>query len=341
MQLMRFYKILFFLSFTFTAVHLFASAADIDSIIIHGIGQSIQHQYDRAENAFNEIISRTPDHPQGYFFLAATLQSKMMDYETDTWEKEFFTLLDKTENLSKERIAAHAEDPWFHFYLGSACSYRAFYNGKKKNYVSAIGDAITGMASLKRAIQLDSTMYDVYFGMGSYKYWRSRLTRYFNWLPLLQDERKTGIEMVTLAALKGRYTRYAAINGLAWMLIDDGQVAEAQKWAKSGLEQYPKSRFFLWGAAKSHFSLNQYEKAREIYLAILRSVQEETLNNHYNEIICYFKIAQCDYHLSRFEDALKFCTYVYSVETTPKIREKLSEIFAQTDQLRKKIIKKM
>ena len=110
---------------------------------------------------------------------------------------------------------------------------------------------------------------------------------------------------VKKAALKGKYTTYAAINELTWILIDHGQVTEALKWAKNGLERYPESRFFLWGAAKSYYNLKQYNEALVIYQKISQSIQHIPYNNHYNEVICYYKIAQCYYKLSQFEAAEK------------------------------------
>ena len=317
--------------------HLFAYVSEVDSLIGRGIDQSIRQNYAEAESTFSKIIRLEKNHPRGYFFLAAVVQSKMMDFETDRWEESFLSLLKKAEHYAKKLIKQNKQNAWAHFYLGSVFSYRAFYNGKSKEYISAIKYGLAGISSLEKAIKLDSTVYDAYFGIGSYKYWRSKLTRYFNWLPLISDERKPGIEMVKLSAQKGKYTKYAAINELTWILIDDGKVTEALKWAKLGLQNYPHSRFFLWGAAKSYYNLNQFNRALEYYNIILTSVKNEEINNHYNEIICYYKIAQCYFHLEQYEKSLNYCDDITKIKTSSGVKDRLNEIFKKVRELKEKI----
>ncbi|MBN2010155.1 tetratricopeptide repeat protein [candidate division KSB1 bacterium] len=317
------------------------SAVSIDSLICHGIEQSILQNYSEAEDVFTSLISSEPLNPRAYFFKAAVIQSKMMDFESMEWEAEFYKLLDQTEAKAKQLKQQQPENPWSYFYLGSAYSYRAFYEGRAGSYVTAAKHGLAGIKALKKAIEIDSTIYDVYFGLGSYKYWRSKMTRYINWLPLIKDERKQGTEMVKQAASKGRYTRYAAINELTWILIDDGQVSEALSWAKIGLAKYPHSRFFMWGTAKCYFNLQQYNEALIMYEQILESLSQESINNHYNEIICYYKIADCYYHLNDNDSALRYCNYISTIPLTDDIQNKLKEIFEKVKKLQRAVLDSM
>jgi len=324
---------------TFAQGIVHAQLPAIDSLVSVGIEYSINQKYAAAESLFEKIINMDPTHPRGYFFKAATIQSKSMDYETNLWEGSFLSYLEKTEELSKERIKRNEKDVWAHFFLGSALSYRAFFEGRKKKYVPAISHGLAGIASLNRVIELDSTIYDAYFGIGSYKYWRSKITRYLNWLPLLEDEREAGIRMVTLAAKKGKYTNYAAINGLVWILIDHGQVSEALIWAKKGVHFFPESRFFLWGMAKSYYNLQHFEIALIYYEMILNSIQQETFNNHYNEVICYYKIAQCYFHLKQYQKASQYYDAIFSIPLKGATKERLQEILKKAKELKNEINK--
>ncbi len=308
-----------------------------DSLIYYGIEQSIQQNYAAAESTFAHLIKKAPEHPRGYFLLAATIQSKSMDFETDKWENDFIILLSKTENAARNMLQKDNKDVWAHFYLGSALSYRAFHDGKKRKYVSAFKRGLAGISELNDVIKIDSTMYDAYLGIGSYKYWRSKFTRYIDWLPLIKDERELGIEMVKLAAEKGTYTKYAAINALVWISIDHGNVSEALQWALKGLNKYPNSRFFLWGVAKTYFNLQQYENAIKYYQFILNTVQQEELNNHYNEIICYYKLAQCHFNLEQYDITASYLRKTRTIKLDPKIKTRLKEIYTKLEELQKKL----
>jgi len=321
----------------FPAITLQAKNLVIDSLIIVGIEQSINQNYAQAESTFYRIIQIDENHPCGYFYLAASLQSKMMDYETDLWEELFFSNISQAEKLSQQLINQNKNNIEAYFYWGSARSYRAFYDGKKKKYLSAIQHGMSGIFALKKVIELDTTFYDAYFGIGSYKYWRSKLTRYLNWLPLIHDDREEGIRLVKLAAEKGKFTNHAATNELVWILIDCGQVSEALSWAKTGLTRYPQSRFFLWGTAKSYFMLQNYEAALIYYNKILTSIQQEFLNNHYNEVICYFKISQCHYYQKDYEQARIAVNRIYDIQLSPQIAKRLEDILNKANDLKQKI----
>lgn len=146
--------------------------------------------------------------------------------------------------------------------------------------------------------------------------------------------------MIKLAAQKGKYTHHAAINELVWILIDAGRVTDALKWAKLGSQKYPQSRFFMWGIAKCYFNLNQFNKALEYYQIILNSIRQEPFNNHYNEIICYYKIAHCHFHLEQYDSALAVCTDIFKIDISSEVSEWLHVIFNDIHRLRKTIIQK-
>lgn len=325
---------LFFILF---GINFIENSSQPDSQIYYGIDQSIRQNYASAESTFSHLIKDAPNHPRGYFLLAATIQSKSMDFETDKWEKDFILLLSKTEQAARNIIQKENNDVWTYFYLGSALSYRAFHDGKQGNYVSAIKRGLAGISVLNDVIEIDSTMYDAYLGIGSYKYWRSKFTRYIDWMPLIHDERELGIKMVKLAAKRGTYTKYAAINALVWILIDHGNVSEALQWALKGLKKYPDSRFFLWGVAKAYFNLQQYDNAIKYYQIILESVLQEKLNNHYNEIICYYKLAECHFNLEKYEQTTSYLKETRLLIPEPKVKKRLKDIYGKLGKLQKKM----
>ncbi|MDZ7264214.1 MAG: hypothetical protein ONB16_06485, partial [candidate division KSB1 bacterium] len=148
--------------------------ARTDSLIQTGIELSIQHDYPQAESIFHKLIEAYPDHPVGYLFMAATLQSKMMDYETERWSEDFQRYIrlaiDTAEN-------SKSQDLWAMFYHGSALCYLAFYEGRNGDYLKAINHGFSGIAILNRIVKIDPEFHDAYFGIGSYQYWRSQKTR--------------------------------------------------------------------------------------------------------------------------------------------------------------------
>jgi len=328
----------FFTSLNYSLKAQITTKIETDSLIQLGIELSIQHHYTKAESIFQQLIENYPGHPVGYFFMAATIQSKMIDFETDQWEREFQNYIQLTIHYAKKNQINRLENEvWSMFYQGSALCYLAFYEGRKKEYLAAINHGLSGISILKKIIKSHPDFYDVYFGIGSYKYWRSQITRYLNWLPLISDKRQEGMDMVRQAVENGKYTRFAAMNELIWILLDAKRPGEAYAWAINGLEKFPQSRFFLWGAAKSAFALEQYSDAALYFQQLLLSIVDAPVDNNYNEYICRVKLAQCFDKLGRPSDAAAQIEIVQSLPLSPEIKTKLKKQQTQLNQLKKKL----
>ena len=312
-------------------------ASQNDSLIQSGIELSIQHDYEGAEAIFQQMIEDEPDNPAGYFFMAATIQSKMMDFEADTWEQDFHRYIQLAIHHAKEKRADGKKDSWSLFYRGSAQCYLAFYESRKGDYLAAVRHGLSGISALKKVVDFQPEFYDAYFGIGSYKYWRSQVTRYLNWLPLIADERKEGLHMVLQAVEQGKFTRDVAMNELIWILLDAGRHEEAYFWALKGLEKFPQSRFFLWGAAKSSFALGQYHPAANHYQQLLNSIANARLNNHYNEYICHVNLARCFAELGNYAEAVDQIQIVESLSLSPDLEKKLKKQHKLVQQLKKRL----
>ncbi|MDZ7333116.1 MAG: hypothetical protein ONB31_14170 [candidate division KSB1 bacterium] len=308
--------------------------AKTDSLIQIGIAQSIQHNYSQAESIFQNLTETYPDHPIGYFFMAAMLQSKMIDYETDRWSEDFRRYIrlaiDKAENRK-------TQDLWAMFYHGSALCYLAFYEGRNGDYLKAINHGFSGIAILKKIVNIDPEFHDAYFGIGSYQYWRSQKTRLLNWLPLISDGRAEGIELVRRSVELGRYTRYIAMSELIWILLDAGEADEAYAWAVRGLKQFPQSRFFLWGAAKSAYAMENFAAAASYFQNLLNSIVNSPMDNDYNEFLCRLKLAQCLEKLGKLAEASHQIAMIDSLALSEKLKNKLKKQRSELTQLKSRL----
>ncbi len=312
---------------------------ETDSLIQVGIELSIQHNYSKAESIFQRLIECNPDIPTGYFFMAATIQSKMMDYESDQWRQDFNQYIQLAiDYAEKHEFNKQDNDHLSMFYHGSALCYLAFNEGRNGYFLKAVSHGLCGISILKEVIKIEPEFYDAYFGIGSYKYWRSQKTKFLNWLPLVSDDREQGIEMVQQAVEQGKYTRYVAINELIWILLDAGRSDEAYCWALKGLEKFPQSRFFLWGAAKSAFALENYATAAVHFQQLLDLIIAAPFDNYYNEYICRVKLAQCFEQLQKFADATTQIIFVESLLLSPEIKKRLKKQQEELFRLKKKLL---
>lgn len=293
------------------------AAAVLDSLLQRAVVLTVDQEYAAAFRAIDEALALAPQEPLGHLFRAATLQSRMMDYEDYAEEKEFFKSLKTCRQLAERKLQRNAGDALAHFLLGSAYGYEAFYVGKKKRYLEAAHMGWNSIKHLETAIRLDSTMYDAYLGIGTYKYYRSKLK-----LLIFSDERETGIAMIRKACAFGKYSRFAAINGLTWVLLDENKPEEAFALSDSVLQHHPRSRFFMWGAAESAARLGKFDYAREVYRRLMATLGEEHKLSPYLEAVGRMKLTRLEFKAGNNEAGCRELQLVAGVDLARDERRK-------------------
>ena len=297
----------------------------IDAYIQKGIRATVLQQYQLAISFFDSLRYFLKDDPRPDFYQAAALQSKMMDYENYEDEPEFFRLIQKVISITEKQIEQNPNVAKSYFFKGGAYSYRGYYYAKRKDYARGLRDSITGIKYLEKAVSIDSTLYDAYLAIGTYKYYRGRLTRYVNWLPFVSDQSKEGLEMIHKAIEKGRYSRAAAINGLIWLDIDEKKYTRAIQTALKMLNEYPASRFFLWPLAGAYFKAGYYKKSNDVYRDLQDSYQNEEKNNHYNEMICGYKMMKANENLDKPEEVCEISNQLLAISLNDAVRKRLKD----------------
>lgn len=289
-------------------------SSETDSLIKEGIRLSIKQSYGEAIALFQGLEKEIPNNPVGYFFHAAVLQSEMMDYEVYGQEAEFLSLIKRTIETAAAHLKQKPEDPWAYFFLGGGYAYLAFYQGKQNHYFEAFQNGRRSVRALEFALRADSTLYDVYFGLGTYKYYRSKLSRHFTWLPLVKDDRTEGIQMVRVAIKKSRYSQFSAINGFFWIALEEGNYQEGRQVLEVALNEFPESRLFLWCAAKLEMKCGRWHEAVFYLNKILDSLQNAEVLSPYNELTCRKNLYQSYVHLGEYRLAEFQCSKIMEIE---------------------------
>jgi tetratricopeptide (TPR) repeat protein len=312
-----------------------------DALLKKAIALTAIQRFQEALALTDTVIKLTPNEPSGYFFRAAVLQSRMMDYEDYNGdEKAFFDATGACRKLAQTKLQDHTiagrDEAWAHFFLGSAMGYEAFFIGKKKRYLEAFRYGWQSIQHLEAALKIDPQLYDAYLGIGTYKYYRSKMSKKFSWLPFVKDERELGIRMIRLSIAKGHYSRTASINGLGWILMDENRPAEALALIDSALAIYPNSRFFLWSAGEAAYRVAHYEQAAAHYRLILESLQTEKHLSPYLELVARARLARVYQADKKIEEACREVERIGTLSLSKHERERGEEFLSAAGKYQKK-----
>ena len=311
--------------------------APMDSIIKRIIPLTINQKYDSALALCAKLERMPGGLAYGYFFKAAVLQSRILDHENDIGKKEFLAASKQARELFQKSLRKNSRSAICHFFIGATYGYEAFYFGKRDRLLDGFRTGWRCIQELNAALKLDHDLYDAYLAIGTFRYYQASLGKNFAWLPFIEDNREEAIAMIRKAIYHGKYSREAAINGLTWILIDEDREQEALALVDSALAEYPRSRFFLWGAAAANYRLERWSEAGRYYKLILETFREENYLPPYNAVSCYLRLAEIHFYQANYAASREQLAALYAVPVHSDDRKRCEKLIKQARDLEKVI----
>ncbi|MCK4384900.1 MAG: tetratricopeptide repeat protein [candidate division Zixibacteria bacterium] len=342
----------FFPNLAFAQKYLDYQNEEIKKFLLEGIDASFRENYSFAEEKFKQIVSKAPQDPAGYFFLAMLYQAQMMDHESDSREKDFYGNIKMAKKYAKERIKNNREDAWAYLLLGNAYGAKALHEARKGNWWSGLNNGLRAKSALKEAVKHDPKLYDAYVGLGSYHYWASVvIPPWAGWLPFIGDKREEGITEMELAQERSIFSQDAASSGLIWMYINEKRFDQAISLAEKMQNKYPEGKSFLWGLAQAYYEKSDWSNALLSYQEILGRIENQidgstssrnhrkNPNNYHNRIECKFHIANCLFNLGKFEECILTCEEIQNYPLDEKTEDRQKDKLKRIKRLLEKALK--
>ncbi len=274
-------------------LYLFIISPTTDSLLTKGLGYCYIENYDSAGYYFNEMVKEEPGNPAGYFMQTGLLLFYMTDYEVEDSLQRFFQMVDSTIRVC-EIFRSRAKDTsliaWSYFFEGGSYLYRGFWYGRKGKYLKAVSDAKKAIDYMMKAVDIDSTVYDAYLGVGGIHYFYYRLKKIMSLG--LADSNNNGIDEIKLAVERSKFSSVVATDVLVIILGEEKRFNEAWRIIDSLRNKYPTSRTFQWAAVKlAESQKNPIICIRE-YLKLFKMIEKTQPQSYYNLMYVALKIAE-------------------------------------------------
>ncbi|MEW5995109.1 MAG: tetratricopeptide repeat protein [Candidatus Zixiibacteriota bacterium] len=261
-------------------------------------------EFAAADSLTGELIGLRRDDPAGYLFKAVTLIMRMFDREEKYREEEFHSLLDSTivKATAVRDTASDDARAWMCLWLGHAHAYRALCEARFGSMLSAITIGRRARDEYRWGLLYDSTVYDLYLGLGLFHYWKSSKAGLLRTVGLIRNDMDKGIAQLRLAADSSLVSRESARHALVWIRLDQKEYDSVIAICREALSRYPAGKAPLWALAQALFESRRYRDAAEVYEE-LRNRVAEVPGNYYNLIECDFARHRCYEKLKDFDRA--------------------------------------
>ncbi|MDP2303614.1 MAG: hypothetical protein Q8N03_14445 [Ignavibacteria bacterium] len=312
----------------------------VHRLIVKGIDSIVDEDYESAERIFQTLHQFNKSLPIVDIYLAGTEIAKSFDYKIPFNEKKITYHLDRATVITDKLLLEDDKNIWHIYFRALTDGYRAYFNALRGNWLSAFSEGYNAVASFEKCLLIDTSFYDAYIAVGSYKYWRSRKTSFLSWLPFIKDEQDEGIQILSRAIKFSPYNSHLAYNSLIWIYIDRKEFKRAAELAETVLLQHPKSRFFKWSYARAVEEFDK-EKANAVYYDIMSSYEVSSEQNRINEIVLKHKIAQNLVKLGKKKEASILLKNILSYKNlstyeSEVLKDRMNRVKSHLNELNKK-----
>jgi tetratricopeptide (TPR) repeat protein len=209
------------------------------------------------------LIQSEPFNPVGYFILGTTYQNLSEAFRNDRYKDSIALYLDSAITLANGRKTVDPDNGDWYFISGASYGYRALLRAFHGDWLGAFRDGWSCTSGLNRALELDSTLYDAYLGLGSYHYYRTIKAKDFLWLPFVSDQRAQGIAEIKIAIAHGYLASYNAREALLRVYFTEGRYEDGVALVDSLTPGNPHDPYRLLYEAQCLIGLGRLDEADE------------------------------------------------------------------------------
>ncbi|MFM8771329.1 MAG: tetratricopeptide repeat protein [Candidatus Kapaibacterium sp.] len=253
-----------------------AMSTDADSLVQLGTKAVYNVEFDKAQDIFDEVIRRYPQHPAGYFLDA------MIDWwriaigqRSSAVEAKFLSKLAKVISVCDANLTRNPKDISSMFFKAGALGYRGRFNATNNNMLSAAEDGRVALGLLNDCQKVAPGNHDILLGTGLYNYWASVLPEKYPALKPVMIFLPKGDKVIGLAQLKAaaRQARYAAVEAkvvLVQAYFDfEKNALEAIDFARDLNQLYPRNPAFHRAYGRCLVALGPIDSAAVVWRDVL------------------------------------------------------------------------
>ncbi|KAA3606523.1 MAG: tetratricopeptide repeat protein [Calditrichaeota bacterium] len=314
-------KLIFILSILFFQ-NLFAQDSTeikIMELSRQGLHEMSLDDFEKAKETFAKIIEIDSTSPNGYLFLATVYHNLMADFRSLKFMNEFYANIDKAILMAQKRIDNSKDLARSYQYLGASYGFKGLRDASLNNFLSAFSNGLNGLNALEDALEINSEIYDSYYGIGVYHYWRAKKAGLFKYLIFFGDSREQGIEEIKLTRDKGELCGAVSAEALIRIYQAEKDYKNFFKIVDEVLLKYPKDIYARWYLAETYIILGNWEKALETYKEVEKLIYKNG-KDYYGveaEIEIWYYFALCHKNLGNPKLAKEFAEKVVAI---PKIK---------------------
>jgi tetratricopeptide (TPR) repeat protein len=315
--------------------------ADMHAWGLASVDHVFREQFREAESEARRIIRKYPEHPAGYFFLAAVLDARMKRSQSDDHEVQFYHFCDEAIVRGERLLEKNSNDYWARFFIAGANGAKGAYESRYGRWITAFRHGWQGVAIFKEIQQAGADIPDVLYGIATYDFWRSAMTQVLWWMPGVEDRRDEAIEMLFEACTTAIYVGPVAQSDLVEILNYQQRHAEALAVANALLKAYPGNLTISWGKGEALLGSGNADEAEKMFQWIRQRIAAAEFGTNYNLARVHYFLARVYLAQEKYADCFASANAMHALRLSSDDRKRLEKQLDEANAIKKRARGKM
>ena len=286
--------------------------------IKNGINLLYSGKLEESIAIFDSINRTSLDSLTFNLFKSLAYESVNDEYRSTKYDSLLFLYSSYSIEIGEILRSKEKSNGEVYLYLGGAYGVRGLRKAMLGDTWGGIKDGRTAHHLLHKSLEYDSTLYDVYYGLGMYHFWKSKrahlFIKYLGWLFRIKDESSLGINELHKAMEKGKYARFPSMRALFRVLIEENRYDELIELTKEYSKYFPDDVYYKWFLGIAYIKKENWQIALEIYNEIEKNLKSVDLRGIEADIECGYYKALCLYHLGKKDEAKELLRKILNIK---------------------------
>jgi tetratricopeptide (TPR) repeat protein len=289
---------------------------EVEDLIIKGLDKSYNFKWDEAEQIFEKIMNKFPNDPRGYHYQSSIFLWYFLNSKDKNEYENFLKYSDLAIEKANKLIEKNPNDKDLLYIIGADYTYRAIAFSKSENYLDAAWATKKSESYLSKLLEIDSTYYDAYLGLGLYNFAIGQIPSAFKWalsLAGIDGDKKEGVNYIRKCAKNGFLSKVDAQYYLSQILSEVlFDYESASGYLKNLVQKYPDNLIFNYSYASLEIKRHNLDQAQKRLDKIV-----SLKNKNFNQLIALsnFLLGDTYFKKNDFDSAKEY--YLKFILQTP------------------------
>jgi tetratricopeptide (TPR) repeat protein len=273
--------------------------------------------WDKAEKTYKSIIQKYPNDPRGYHYEASIYFWDYLSSQDKKSYNNFISYSDTAIDKAKAFLDKNPNNIDILYVLGTDYSYRTLVFAKAEKFLDAVWASKKSESNLSKALEIDSSYYDAYLGLGLYYFGVGQIPSSFRWalnLAGIHGDKKLGLKYIKKAANNGNLAKVEAEFFYSQILTDyKFEYEQASRYLQTLTTRYPGNLLFSYSSGVLDIKRKKLNDAERVLNKVVNSKDES-----FKQIISFsnFLLGDINFKKNQFDAAKDYYSTFISSSTS-------------------------